>query len=138
MGAVALKERPTGLVDRGYPVIEATLYIYCDGCGSFNIKTYIPFIKLLIIAGIPTAGIFLASGNKQWLMCLIPLGLLAFYLPWKDILLRYKCRKCGNVHITDYNSLHYQSHDLSVVDVPENLTQKRYIDIDVLHFQQFT
>jgi ribosomal protein L44E len=138
MGAVAMKERSTGLVDRGYPVSEATLYIYCDDCGSFNIKKYIPFIKLLIIATIITVGVFLTLGNKQWLMCVFPLGLLALFLSWKDILLKYRCRKCGNVHITDYNSLHYQSYDLTVIDVPDNLTQKRYIDTDVLHFQQFT
>jgi hypothetical protein len=137
MGAVAMKERSIGLVDRGYPVSEATLYIYCDNCGSFNIKTYIPFIKLLIIATIISAGVFLTLGNKQWLMCMFPLGLLALFLPWKDILLKYRCRKCGNVHITDYNSLHYQSYDLSVIDVPDKLTQKRYIDTDVPDFHQF-
>ena len=133
-----MKERSTGLVDRGYPVTEATLYIYCDACGSFNIKTYIPFLKLFLTAIIITGGVFLALDNKQWLMCLIPLGWLSLYLPWKDIMLRYRCRKCGNVHITACNSLHYQSCDLSVVDVPDDLTQKRYIDTDVLHFQQFT
>ena len=138
MGAVALKERSTGLVDRGYPVVEATLYIYCDSCGSFNIKIYIPFVKLLITAVILTAGILLTVNDRQWLICLLPLGWLVLYLPWRDIMLRYKCRKCGNVHITDYNSLHYKSYDLSVVDVPNNLTQKRYIDNDVFHFQQFT
>jgi hypothetical protein len=138
MGAVAMKERSTGLVDRGYPVVEATLYIYCDGCGSFNIKTYIPFVKLLITAVIITAGILLTVNDRQWLACLLPLGWLSLYLPWRDIMLRYKCRKCGNVRITDYNSLHYQSYDVSVVDVPDNLTQKRYVDNDVLHFQQFT
>ena len=59
-------------------------------------------------------------------------------LPWRDLMLRYKRRKCGNIRITDYNSLNYQSYDLSVVDVPDYLTQKRYIDTDVLQFQQFT
>jgi hypothetical protein len=138
MGAVAMKERSTGLVDRGNPVTEATLYIYCDACGSFNIKTYIPFIKMLAIAVIFTVVVFFAINDKQYLMCLIPLGMIALFLPWKDIMLRYKCRKCRNVNITDYNSLHYQSYDLSVVDVPDGLTQKRYFDTDVIHFQQFT
>lgn len=138
MGAVAMEERSTGLVDRGYPVSEATLYIYCDNCGSFNIKTYIPFIKLLIIAIIIAIVGFLISRIENWLPCVFPLIMIAMFIPWRDIFLKYKCRKCGNVHITDYNSLHYQSYDLSVVDVPDNLTQKRYIDTDVLHFQQFT
>ena len=137
MGAVAMKERSTGLVDRGYPVSEATIYIYCDNCGSFNIKTYIPFIKLLIIAVMIIVVGFLISGSKNWLSCVFPLMFISIFIPWKDILLKYKCRKCGNAHITNYNSLHYQAHDLSVVGVPDNLTQKRYIDTDVLHFQQF-
>jgi len=133
-----MKERSTGLVDRGYPVTEATLYIYCDACGSFNIKIYFPFFKLLISSIIITGGVFLVLNNKQWLICLIPLGLISLYLPWKDIMLRYKCRKCRNVHITDQNSLHYQLYDLSVEDIPDDLAQKRYIDTDVLHFQQFS
>ena len=133
-----MQESSTGLVDRGYPVTEATLYIYCDACGSFNIKTHIPIFKLAFTTIIIAGGVFLALGDKQWLVCLIPLGWLSLYLPWKDIMLRYKCRKCGNAHITTYNSLNYQSYDLSVVDVPDSLTQKRYIDTDVLHFQQFT
>ena len=138
MGAVAMKETSTGLVDRGYPVTEATLYIYCDECGSFNVYTYIPFTKYLVIAIIIMMGVLLTIKDAQWLMCIIPLGGLASFLPWKDIMLRYKCGKCGNDHITDYNSLNYQSYDLSVIDVPDYMTQKRYIDTDVLHFQQFT
>lgn len=138
MGAVVMKERSTGLVDRGHPVTEATLYIYCDTCGSFNIKTYIPFTKLFIVVSIMMTGIFLALNDKQWLVCLLPLAWLALYFPWRDVMLRYKCRKCRNIHITDYNSLQYKPYDLSIVDVPDSLTQKRYIDTDVLHFQQFT
>lgn len=137
MGAVAMKERSTGLSDRGYPVVEATLYIYCDGCGSFNIKTYVPLIKVLIIALILTLGTLLVLNATEWLMCFIPVAYMAAFLPWRDILLEYKCRKCGNVRITDCNSLHYPSYDLSVVDVPEGLIQKRYADTDVVHFHQF-
>jgi ribosomal protein L44E len=137
MGAVAMETRTVGR-DRGYPIAEATLYIYCDKCGSFNIETYIPFIKLLTCAAVLTGAVFLALKDRDWLLCILPLGLLALFLPWRDILLRYQCRNCGNAQITDYNSLHYQSHDKTVVDVPDRLTQKRYIDEDVLHFQQFT
>ena len=133
-----MEERSTGVRDKGYPVVEATLYIYCDACGSFNIKTYVPFIKLIVVAIVFAVIVSLVLNNYQWLACLLPLGWIASMLPWRDILLRYKCRKCGNIHITDYNSLHYQSNDLSVVDVPDRLTQKRYIDNDVLHFQQFS
>ena len=137
MGAVVLRERSTGFVDRGYPVSEATLYIYCDVCGSFNIKTYISFIIPVIFIAVITAAYFLASYDKRSLLCLIPIGLFAFFLPLRDIMLRYKCRKCGNVQITLFNSLHYQSYDFSIIDVPDKLTQKRYMDTDVPEFHQF-
>ena len=135
-----MEERSTGLVDRGYPVTEATLYIYCDACGSFNIKTYIPIVKLVILAVILLLPLLIVQNIKEWLACLVGLSFFAFFVsfPWRDLMLRYKCRKCGNIRITNHNSLNYQSYDLSVVDVPDYLTQKRYIDTDVLHFQQFT
>ena len=138
MGAVAVESRTIGR-GRGYPIIEATLYIYCDNCGSFNIKIYIRFIKLLIMAIVVgfLIGIFITMKSKTWLPCFIPFGLLALYLPWRDILLSYKCRNCKNVKITTHNTLHYPPYDKSVVDVPDKLTQKRYIDEDALHFQQF-
>ena len=137
MGAVAMKSKTIGR-DRGYPVVEATLYIYCDACGSFNIETYIPFARLFMIAAFLTAALLAWPFDKQWLACLLPIGMLAIFLPWKDMLLKYKCRNCGNIQITDYNALHYPAYDMSVIDVPDQWTQKRYIDEDVLHFQQFT
>ena len=70
--------------------------------------------------------------------CLLPVGLLLLFLPWRDILLSYKCRKCGNTQITDYNALHYQPYDMRVVDVADRLTQKRYIDTDVAGFSRYT
>ena len=137
VGAVALESRTIGR-DGGYPIVEATLYMYCDACGSFNIKTYIPIIKILLITAVLIPWIFLTINNRQWFLCIIPFGLFALFLPWRDMLLKYKCRNCGNIQITDYNSLNYQSYDISIVDAPFKSTQKRYIDADVPHFQQFT
>jgi len=137
MGAVAMKSNTIGR-DRGYPIVEATLYIYCDTCGSFNIETYVPFEKVMIIATVLTAVILARLYATEWLPCFIPIGIFALFLPWKDILLHYKCRNCGNTQISDYNVLHYQSYDTSVIDVPDQWTQKRYIDEDVTNFRQFT
>jgi hypothetical protein len=99
MGAVAMSSKNTGW-DKGYPIMEATLYIYCDACGSFNIKTYIPFIKILIIAVVLMAAIFIVLIDIQNLLCLAVMGLFTLFLPWNDILLKYMCRKCGNKHIS--------------------------------------
>jgi len=116
--------------DRGYPIIEHTLYIYCDACGSFNIKTYIPFIRLAIMAGILAAGGYAIAQNVQLLKCLLPLSLGALALPWKDMLLKYKCRQCGNTRISSSNTKNYPAGERSVVDVPEDRAQKRYMDED--------
>ncbi len=137
MGAVAVESREIGR-DRGYPIVEATLYIYCDNCGTFNVKTYIPFIRLFIAALVLAGGVYLALSLQRWALCLLPLALLSMYLPWRDIFLKYKCRKCGSTYFSDFNALHYPSYDKSILDVPDQLTQKRYIDESVLHFQQFT
>jgi len=131
-----MEEKSRGFVDKGAPVYEATLYIYCDVCGSFNIMLDISTIKLLIIAviiAVIVTGAVLV--DIQWLACLITLGLFSLLLPWRDIMLSYKCRKCGNTRFTNHNSLHYQSYDTSVIDVPDRFTQKRYIDTDVIHFE---
>lgn len=132
-----MKEKSTGVIDKGYPVVEAILYIYCDACGSFSIKTYIPFVKLVIVAIVFFGPMFLWQTTREQFGCLLMLGCFAIFLPWRDIMLRYKCRKCGNTWITDTNSLQYKPYDISVIDIPDHLTQKRYVDTDVLHFQQF-
>ena len=140
MGAFAMHERQIGQ-NRGYPIMEATLYVYCDACGSFNIKTYVPFYKWFIsLLLISVVGLIYRQVNDWgWYLCLLPLLFFAMYSPWtwRDIYLRYRCRKCGNNHISPYNTMHYPPYDLTSVDVPDEQTQKRYIDESVLHFNQF-
>lgn len=138
MGAVAMESKSLGFLDRGYPVSEATIYIYCDKCGSFNVKTYIKFWKLMISGAILTFVVYFVSKDGKNLYCILPLILFAMYIPWRDIFLSYKCRKCRNKQISDRNILRYPSYNKSVIDVPDRLTQKRYIHEDVLHFSQFT
>jgi hypothetical protein len=43
MGMVAMESRSLGFYDRGYPVVEAALYVYCDKCGTFNVRKHITF-----------------------------------------------------------------------------------------------
>jgi hypothetical protein len=137
MGMVAMESRTVGY-DRGYPILEAALYVYCDTCGSFNVKTYIPVSKPLAAVVVLLAAVLLVLKDQQWMLCFIPLGVLALLLPWRDILLRYKCRKCSSTQITDYNVLNYEPHDMSAVDVQNRLIQKRYIDHDDPGFWRYT
>jgi hypothetical protein len=79
-------------------------------------------------------------GREQlgpWLLlCGIPLALFALVV-WQDIMVSYKCRKCGNQRISDYNALHYSPYDKSVVDVPDRSAQKLYMYADDVGFSRF-
>ena len=140
MGAVAMQERQIGR-DGGYPIMEATLYIYCDVCGSFQIKTYVPLFRIIMTLLLISAVVLIYRqvDDWRWYLALLPLLFFAMYSPWtwRDIYLHYRCRKCGNNHISPYNTKHYPPYDLSSLDVPDEQTQKRYIDESVLHFNQF-
>ena len=140
MGAVAMQERQIGR-DGGYPIMEATLYIYCDVCGSFQIKTYVPLFRIIMTLLLISAVVLIYRqvDDWRWYLALLPLLFFAMYSPWtwRDIYLRYRCRKCGNNHISTYNTLQYPPYDPSSLDVPDEQTKKRYIDSSVLHFKQF-
>jgi DNA-directed RNA polymerase subunit RPC12/RpoP len=140
MGAVAMDERQIGR-DRGYPIMEATLYIYCDACGSFHIKTYVPFFKIIITLLLISVVVLIYRqvDDWRWYLALLPLLFFAMYSPWtwRDIYLRYRCRKCGNTDFSVYNTMQYPAYDPTIVDVPDEQTQKRYIDESVPHFHQF-
>lgn len=127
MGAVIVKTEMIGL-DRGYPITTATRYLYCDACGSFDLRTRIDFTKLLPLAAVIAGGAWLIRQNIQWLMCILPLALvcLVLLLPWNFPV--YQCRKCGNTKISRENSWKYSTHDLSILDVLENRVQKDAID----------
>lgn len=136
MGMVAMVSRTLGRF-RGYPIVEATLYVYCDRCGSFNIKKHITFRKWLMIMGIGCFVAVVVHADKSCLGCFVVLALLIVPL-WRDILLSYKCRQCGYGHLSDYNALGYPSYDKRIVDVAGRCAQKRYIDEDAIGFGQFT
>ena len=138
MGRVAMNIRNVGQ-DGGYPIDEATLYVYCDRCGSFDIRTKISTRKWIWIVTALLIVVLLVKVDKSWIMlCGVGSLIALIALPWKDLLLSYKCRKCGNENITDNNVFHYPPYDKSIVDVPAELTQKRYADTDDYGFSRFT
>jgi hypothetical protein len=138
MGAVAMHSTDIGRYRGGSQMVEATLYVYCDSCGSFNVKTYIPFTKILASTILLIAAVLITLKNQDWLACFIPIGMIALlYFPWRDIFLNYRCKKCNNIHFANWNSLGYQAYDSSVLDVPDKLVQKRYFDEENPRFQVF-
>ncbi len=120
----------TEFLSRGYPYCTATLYIYCDECGSFNIKPCISLGKWLlfiaacgIIAIVPLMifAVGLISSFTSLLIVGLLICVLAYKFLWEDT--DYECKKCGNFTSTAHNTLSYPS-DMRIVDVPDRLIQK--------------
>lgn len=134
MGLVKMTEEITKIwedLQGDHPCATATLYVYCDKCGSFSIKSYMGYRRKLLILSIC---VIIASGILAmfqlkygifWLGFCIIICILVFRYLWGDP--NYLCRKCGSVPTTDYNTLGYLS-DFGILDVPAALAQKCYFD----------
>lgn len=132
VGSVVITEE-TSFISRGYPYSTATLYVYCDNCGSFNIKKYLNFRKWLsVIASCAMVGsiVFVFSSGPIYNVGYYFLGVIIFFVAIKYLWgnASFKCRKCGKATTARYNTLDYSSHDMNILDVPERLTQKRYLE----------
>ena len=116
---------------RGYPYDQATLAIYCDLCGSFQIESYItPRRPLLIliscaIVGTSLYATFQSPGRFYWFILSLVLCLIVVKLFWgeKD----YRCKKCRRATTIRYNTLDY-TLDRNALDVPEQDIQKYYLE----------
>jgi hypothetical protein len=116
-------------------LISQTAYcLYCDKCGSFKIGRRITLKMLIWIAAAGLiATVFWYSGRNgalpgAWFACF---GSLVLFLSIIGVFnLRYRCKRCGNIHInTDMNnSLSYREYDRSILDVPYDVTVKFYSD----------
>jgi hypothetical protein len=100
--------------------------VYCDKCGSFKIGQFLDLRTLIWIlpaALIATALWFVAQSNALFLgiSCFTIQLIFLFELgAFKKI--NYKCKKCGNKHITFDNVLNYPENDQSILDTPYNET----------------
>ena len=141
MGVVKMR-RQFEFRSRGYPYGTDILYVYCDKCGSFSIKKYIDIKRyLLIIAtlGIMITGTLVAPQPGLLHYSTFFFGLASFILVFIFLCddAEYQCRKCKNTQIIVNNPKDYASEihkyntwnyppDMEVIDVPDELTQKRY------------
>lgn len=130
MGVVRMRQ-DSCFLSRGYPCVTDEVFVYCDQCGSFDIKTYVGLRKWLLLAG--SVGLIATATFKWhwsghlsvWWMMLGPAAIIAaFGLFWGEADCR--CRRCRKATTTQYNTLGYPS-DMAIVDVPEKLAQKRYL-----------
>jgi len=119
----------------GYPLEGTAYYIYCDNCGSFNIRTHIKveqwFMLILTMTIIAVCWNYFITHqnylrNEQygcWIIYLIfiivIIGLLSPYFS-------HKCIKCGNTNITNKDVLNYSRYeDLNeIIDVPVFILHK--------------
>jgi hypothetical protein len=130
MGVVVMKQE-TAFLSRGYPYMTAMLYVYCDKCGSFDIKTDRGlWRRLLIFGSCGLAAVVALKLTRSWLDNLwwFLLGLAAIILFLRLVwgYSYYRCRKCGITPITEYNTLQYPS-DMSIVNVPDESAAKFYL-----------
>ena len=120
----------TDFRSRGYAYWTATLYVFCDRCGSFDVRTHISLRKWLVIAsafGLVVSAVLAvvgSGGRLFWLPLAFAASGLVVKFFWGDV--DYRCRKCGYAPTTQHNTLGYPP-DMSKADVPEQLIQKRYL-----------
>lgn len=122
----------TVLVD-GYPLEGTIYYIYCDRCGSFNIRGNLKaihwllvifmvvfsalFYKYLLLQRLQAQDIYLWWTIYLFLIAVI-IGLFSRYFP-------HKCMQCGNTNITYQDTLGYSKDDAHFgIDVPEHKLHK--------------
>ena len=131
MGVVIMKSESI-FMDRGYPDSRITLYVYCDECGSFDVRPYWSSRRWSVLgasAGLVVVGILAAARPTGAVLWLFPI-LILFVLPLRRLWGgyeddSYRCRRCGRVSQANYNTLDYSS-DTVHVDVPDQLVVERH------------
>jgi hypothetical protein len=128
MGSVALGVGDS-YISEGYLMHQTVHCLYCDECGSFDIKCLISPPKWLIWTISVIAVVVVAKRAPEFLVLagLLPVMIL---LLTSDALrhLFHICRKCRNTHISRGNVLNYPEYDTSILDVPYEVTLKYYTD----------
>lgn len=122
----------------GDMVTQTAYCLYCDVCGSFKLKCWIPFPKwmvsaaAIIIMGVVLTGFLIERINIQNFLIFFCGSLVVLVLFTSDSFrhLIHICRKCGNTHITRDNVLNVSEYDRNILDVPYESTIKYYTDFD--------
>ena len=111
--------------DRGYPHNTQALYVYCDTCGSFQIKKTTSVRQwFLLIGGFLFLYLlmYLQVEVKFFVLMLLYGGLAIS--AWGPP--AYECKKCGAPTSTRLNTRRYAANN-SLIDVPEEQIVKLYL-----------
>jgi hypothetical protein len=117
---------------QGAHITQIAYCLYCDRCGSFKIGKRVTAKALtwLVITALVATVLWYSMRDGAlpgaWFACFLPL--VFFLAPTGVLALGYRCKKCGNSHITYENVLGYPSYDRTVLDVPYEVTAKLYQD----------
>jgi hypothetical protein len=139
MGVVPI-EAKTDFISRGYPYCKTMLYIYCDSCGSFNIKKILSprqwllvvigsllivlIVFLTITTGRPIHGKEL--GNIPWSFLFFFSLIIIIFIFGLWGIPDFQCRKCKNITTKRFNTRNYTSENIEI-DVPKDSIQKYYL-----------
>jgi hypothetical protein len=126
MGVIPM-ETVDSFLSRGYPHHTTALYVYCDKCGSFNIKHSLSLRQCLLITGGSALAFFAFHVLKNsWFLFLCALIFIGMTIINFWGLSYYWCRKCWK-----FTTIRYNTRPLNtkfVIDVPDKLIQKIYFD----------
>jgi hypothetical protein len=134
MGSVAMGAGGSYFFE-GYNITETAYCLYCDECGSFDIKCsfHLPMWAAFVL--IPTVMVLIGATRRGSLdqggtiVLMLIAATLIYWLTTDSFKHRHHlCRKCGSTVISNSNTREYPAYDRSVLDVPYEATIKYYVE----------
>lgn len=132
MGTVPVEIAVVGR-DRGYPIEQLTVYVYCDACGSFRVRSY-PSGKVsewAAKAGLVAGGLFVLLKDRfqpgAWIVFWTAFFVALAFASWANRhAFGHVCHDCGNKQFRETNSLNYPEYDPGALPVSEKRIHAHY------------
>jgi hypothetical protein len=117
----------------GACVQEIAYCLYCDKCGSFNIKCHTAFEtwELLFVFLVMLVSLVTWIFNLGHPLLCIFLALPCFVMLFLSDSFKHRshiCEECGTKHTSNDNTRNCPANDRSVLDIPYENTIRYYMD----------
>ena len=119
--------------DGGYPIEQLTVYVYCDRCLSYNVRSRISLKTWvwIIVATLCATGVWPyiqdAAVPGFGVVCWPSFVLLVLGVVWGSRQhLAHKCTDCGNTDITYKNFADDATRDVKVPKAPKRASHRHY------------
>lgn len=125
MGVVAMEVTDVFL-SRGYPHVSRAVYVYCDACGSFRIRTLTSVRQWFVIIGgflFLYLLLYLHTGMANIVQLMLVYILITSYV-WGPP--AYECKKCGALTSIGMNTRRYSANKI-IMDAPDAEIVKIYL-----------